>query len=254
MPAATLSVDAGVATITLDDPDRRNALSVELTTALLDHLDTALADDTVRAVVIANTGPVFCAGADMGAVTALADRGIQLGDVFARILDAPKPTLGRITGHCFGGGVGLAAALDISVATAGSRFGFTEARLGVAPAVVSVICLPKLRRGDAAELFLRAHRFPAPEAARLGLINHAVAEDELDATLQTVLNDVLAGGPDALAASKELLRRVPTMDRDDAFRWTTELSQQLFTGDEGREGVAAFREKRPARWMPQSLD
>jgi methylglutaconyl-CoA hydratase len=254
MPAATMSVDAGVATITLDDPERRNAFSVELTTALLDHLDAAVADDGVRAVVVTNTGPVFCAGADIGAVTALADRGIQPSDVFARILDAPKPTLGRIAGHCFGGGVGLAAAFDISVATTASTFGFTEARLGVAPAIVSVICLPKLRRGDASELFLRAHRFPAADAARLGLINHAVAEHQLDPTVRDVLADVMAGGPHALAACKELVRQVPSMPRDDAFRWASELSQQLFTGEEGREGVAAFREKRPARWVPQPID
>jgi methylglutaconyl-CoA hydratase len=156
----------------------------------------------------------------------------------------------RIAGHCFGGGVGLAAVCDLSVAADGARFGFTEVRVGVAPAIVSVVVLPKLRRGDALELFLSGERITAARAAESGLITRCVPADELDEAVVSLTAKLLAGGPSALAAAKQLVYRVPGMERDAGLRWATELSASLFASAEAAEGMAAFREKRPASWVP----
>ena len=170
-------------------------------------------------------------------------------DLFGRFRHSPKPYVGRIAGHCVAGGMGLAAAMDISIAVEDAKFGFTEVRVGVAPATISVICLPKMRPADASEAFLRGHRFSAAEAARMGLINAAVPADELDTAVDAVVSDLMAGAPGALAAAKQLTIRVPQMTVDDAFEWTGRMSAELFRSDEAREGMAAFLQKRPAPWV-----
>jgi methylglutaconyl-CoA hydratase len=248
-PATTLTVEGGVATITLDRPDNRNALSPDLVDGLADHLDEAIADDAVRVVVLTNAGTTFCAGADLKAGTARSSRR-TLPDVLTTMLDSPKPVVGRIAGHCMGGGVGLAAACDISVIADDAKVGFTEVRIGVAPAMISVVCLPKMRRADAAELFLSGERITAARAVEVGLLNRAAARDDLDAAVAEVVDKVVAGGPLALAAAKRLLRDVPDLARDEAFAMTEVLSAELFASDEAAAGMAAFREKRPAPWVP----
>lgn len=250
--AVETELDGGVLTVTLADAANRNALSTRLVGELTAALDAADADPEVRVVVLTNTGSVFCAGADLsertadGAPAAIADP----EGFFGRFARSPKPYVGRIAGHCVAGGMGLAAAMDISLAADGAKFGFTEVRVGVAPAVVSVVCLPKLRVADARSAFLRGNRFPAAEAARMGLINAAVPPDRLDEEVAAVVADLLAGGPEAIAASKRLLLEVPGMPVADAFRWAGELSARLFAGDEAGEGMAAYREKRAASWVP----
>ncbi|MCO8125759.1 enoyl-CoA hydratase-related protein [Acidimicrobiia bacterium EGI L10123] len=247
--ATTLTIDRGVATITLDRPDARNALSADLVDGLADHLEAAVADDDVRVIVLTNAGTTFCAGADLKAGAARSPRH-SLVDVLTTMLDSPKPVIGRIAGHCMGGGVGLAAACDISVISDDAKVGFTEVRIGVAPAMISVVCLPKMGRADATELFLSGERITASRAVEAGLLNRVVPRDDLDAAVAEVVGKVVAGGPLALAAAKRLLREVPELDRDEAFATTEVLSAELFASDEAAEGMAAFREKRPARWVP----
>jgi methylglutaconyl-CoA hydratase len=157
--------------------------------------------------------------------------------------------IGRIAGHVVGGGNGLAAALDISIAADNVKFGFTEVRLGVAPAIISVVCLPKMRPGEAMEAFLRGHRFPAARAAELGLINRAVPADQLDAAVEEVLADLRKGGPNALGFAKRLVREVPLMTQKDAFAWTSRLSGELFRSEEAAEGMQAFLQKRKPKWL-----
>ncbi len=241
----------GVLTITLADEANRNALGGALVAELMDACDAADADPDVRVVVLTNRGSVFCAGANLSERSSSSAPAVVRSpqDLFGRFARSPKPYVGRIAGHCVAGGMGLAAAMDIAIAVEDAKFGFTEVRVGVAPAVISVVCLPKLRAVDARSAFLRGNRFLAAEAARMGLINAAVPAEQLDAEVSAVVADLLAGGPHAMAAAKQLLREVPGMPIDDAFRWTGELSAQLFTGDEAREGVTAFLEKRPAAWM-----
>ncbi|HET9691179.1 MAG TPA: enoyl-CoA hydratase-related protein [Acidimicrobiales bacterium] len=249
MPVVETDLDGGVLTITLADEANRNALGGPLVAELLDACDAADADPSIRVVVLTNRGTVFCAGANLAERSAgPAPAARHPRELFGRFRRSPKPYVGRIAGHCVAGGMGLAAAMDVSIATADAKFGFTEVRVGVAPAVISVVCLPKLRPADARAAFLRGHRFPAAEAARMGLINAAVPPDRLDDEVDAVVADLLAGSPAAIAAAKQLILEVPTMPVDDAFTWTGELSARLFEGDDAKEGMSAFLEKRPASW------
>jgi methylglutaconyl-CoA hydratase len=245
----------GVLTVTLADEANRNALGERLVRELGDALDAADDDPEVRVVVLTNSGTVFCAGANLsersGSGGPAAVRSPH--ELFGRFARSPKPYVGRIAGHCVAGGMGLAAAMDISIALEDARFGFTEVRVGVAPAVISVVCLPKLRPADARAAFLRGNRFTAVEAAKMGLINAAVPTDQLDAAVDAVVSDLLAGGPQAIAAAKRLLAEVPGTPVDEAFRWTSELSARLFAGEEAAEGMRAFLEKRPAAWVRPAL-
>ena len=246
---------AGVVTVTLADEENRNALSAALVAELVEALDAVDADPDVRVVVLTNRGRVFCAGADLSERSGggdrdkgLSPRPVDPAALFSRFRQSPKMYVGRIAGHCVAGGMGLAAAMDLTVADAGAKFGFTEVRRGVAPAMISVLCLPKMRPAEAAEAMLLGNRMTGSDAARLGLVNRAVPADQVDAAVDSFVTDLLAGGPEALAATKELLTRVPTMSIDEAFVWTAEMSGDLFRTDEAREGMQAFLEKRPPNW------
>ena len=246
------TLDDGVFTITLADEANRNALSIQLLTDLLAAIDRADTDDEIRVVVLTNRGHIFSAGADLRERSnpEVSGSTVDMATVFGRIRQSPKPFVGRIAGHAIAGGLGLAASLDISIAVEDAKMGFTEVRLGIAPAIISVICLPKMSRADAAAAFLQGNRFLAPEAARLGLINRSVPADQLDAVVAQVVADLLLGAPGALSASKQLLMKIPAMEFDRALEWATELSAHLFSGPEGREGMAAYLEKRPPPWAP----
>ena len=252
MAAVETDLANGVLTVTLADEDNRNALSSRLTTELTEALDDADADPEVRVVVLTNRGRVFCAGADLSERSSggsgSSSRPVDPTRLFGRFRESPKPYVGRIAGHCMAGGMGLAAAMDISIAIEEAKFGFTEVRIGVAPAIISVVCLPKIRPADAREAFLRGNRFLAPEAARMGLINAAVPVEELDAAVDAAVADLKAGGPEAIAAAKQLMARVPGMPIDEAFRWAGELSASLFRGEEAAEGMRAYLDKRPPSW------
>ncbi len=254
MAVVTTELTGGVLTVTLADEANRNALGGQLVRELMAVLDEADADPAVRVIVLTNSGKVFCAGANL-AERSSASAPAAVTDprrLFGRFRRSPKPYVGRIAGHCVAGGMGLAAAMDISIAAADSLFGFTEVRLGVTPAVISVVCLPKMRRTDATAAFLRGNRFPAAEAARIGLINSAVPRDALDAEVAAVVGDLLLGAPNAIAHAKQLLADVPSMPVDEAFEWTGELSARLFRSEEAAEGIAAYLGKRSPSWAPAS--
>ena len=245
-------VTHGVMTITLNDVSRRNALSRELLAGLLELSDVVDADPAIRVAVLTNRGSTFCAGANLSessAPTGSSAVPLELSSLFLRIRHSSTPWVGAIKGHCLGGGVGLAAVLDISVALDTATFGFSEVRLGVAPAIISVVVLEKIRPGDAREHFLRGDRFDARRAAAMGLVNHAATSDEIDGVVDDIVNDLVAGAPGALAVAKQLTFDVPAMGIDEAFAWTTRLSGERFASDEAREGIAAFFEKRPANWV-----
>lgn len=242
-------VTRGVAVLTLDEVDNRNALNARLINGLGDGLTKALADDAVRVVLLTHDGPVFCAGADLkGGGQEEARFGFP--EVLTLMQDAPKPVVAVLRGPAMGGGVGLAAAADLSLAASDVTFGFTEVRIGLAPAMISVVCLPKLSRADAAELFLTGRKITAARAAEVGLINRAVPPLDLDDAVTELLSELVAGSPQGLAASKQLLREVPAMPREQAFEHTQALSAALFGSPEAAEGIAAFREKRPPSWVP----
>jgi methylglutaconyl-CoA hydratase len=251
MDRVRVEIAAGVMTVTLADVESRNALGAALVQGLHDAIATANADPGVRAVVVTNEGSTFCAGANLkerSGATGSGAASVSFEQLLHAIQSSPTPIVGRIAGHVVGGGNGLAAALDVSIAAENVKFGFTEVRLGVAPAIISVVCLPKMRPGEAMEAFLRGHRFPASRAAELGLINRAVPEEELDAAVAEVLADLRRGGPHALGFAKQLVHEVPRMEPKEAFRWTAQLSGELFRSEEAAEGMAAFLGKRKPSW------
>lgn len=257
MNPVRIAIERGVMTATLADEENRNALGADLIQGLRDALAAANADPKIRALVVTNQGSTFCAGANLKQRSASSQRASASGgfeELLHEIQTSPTPVVGRIAGHVVGGGNGLAAALDISIAADDVKFGFTEVRLGVAPAIISVVCLPKMRPGEAMEAFLRGHRFSAARAAELGLINRAVPRSELDAAVEEVLSDLRKGGPRALGFAKRLVHEVPRMTTKDAFQWTSALSGELFAGEEAREGMTAFLQKRDPAWAKSDGD
>ena len=257
MDVVKIEVARGVLTATLADVENRNALGGELIEGLRGAIRRANDDPSIRAVVITNEGSTFCAGANLKQQSGQKKTTKGIGgfpELLQEIQTSAKPIVGRIDGHVVGGGNGLASALDISIAREDVKFGFTEVRLGVIPAIISVVCLPKMRQGEAMEAFLRGNRFPATRAAELGLINRAVPGDQLDSAVEEVLADLRKGGPKALGLAKNLVYEVPKRTQADAVKWTTELSGQLFREDEAKEGMRAFLEKRPASWAKSDDD
>ena len=250
-----IAVSNGVATITLNRPNNRNALSSELVSGLSAALDQASTDDAVHLILLTGIGTVFCAGADLKERKSVSvsgggsDAPPAFVSVFEQVQQSPKVVLARLNGSALAGGLGLVAACDLAIAPASARFGFTEVRIGVAPAIISVVCLPRMTVADAAELMLTGERFDATRAAAAGLITHAVPDDELDAAVNARVAKLRLCGPKALAATKDILRRVPQMtDRASAFREMAILSGALFASEEGIEGMTAFAEKRAPRW------
>ncbi|MBB4960606.1 enoyl-CoA hydratase family protein [Micromonospora polyrhachis] len=256
-PLVRASTAHGVTTLTLDSPHNRNALSTPLMTQLLAALATAVADDTVRTVVLSHTGPVFCSGADLKETAAAFDSGTvpaaMLGEVLTAIWECPKPVVARVAGPARAGGLGLITAADIAVCAAEATFAFTEVRIGVIPAVISATVLPRLHPRAAAELYLTGEVFDGRRAERIGLVTVATPADELDATVAAYCAALVRGAPGALAGAKELLRRRPTTtDFRADLADLTDRSTRFFRSTEGREGILALREKRPARWVPET--
>jgi methylglutaconyl-CoA hydratase len=239
-----LAVQSGIATITLDSPTNRNALSAPLRTQLLDALERSVDDKSVRVVVLDHTGPVFCAGMDL---TELPDAVRELPRILKRIWTHPKPVVAKLGGSARAGGIGIVAATDIAVAAQHVTFAFTEVRLGVVPAVISVIVLPRLLRHAAHELLLTGETFDATRAVAIGLLNSAVPAHQLDAEVDHRIGMLVQGAPEALALTKQLLR-APAPD----FAAMLELSAARFASAEGQEGIRAFAEKRPPSWVPST--
>ncbi|MET9129967.1 enoyl-CoA hydratase family protein [Streptomyces antibioticus] len=235
--------ERGIETLALDSPDTRNALSSVLVGALADALADCAADPEVRAVVLTHTGGTFCAGADL--------RDPPDPDAFVgllrRIVELPLPVVARVTGHVRAGGMGLLAACDITAASTTSTFAFTEVRIGVAPAVISLPLLPRTDPRALARHYLTGERFDAAEAARAGLLT--AAGDDVDAVLAPVLDGLRRAAPQGLAETKRLLtaRVLETFDRDAAQ--LTALSARLFASPQAREGMTAFLERRDPAWV-----
>ncbi|OOC54931.1 MULTISPECIES: enoyl-CoA hydratase-related protein [Nocardiopsis] len=258
-PLVRLTVDRAIATITLDSPRNRNALSARLRSELSEALADAVADDEVRGVVLTGTGPVFCAGADLKEIGA-ALRGApvepapELPEVFEQIMGAPKPVVAVLNGAARAGGIGLVAAADIALAPESATFAFTEVRIGVVPAVISVPVSARMHSRQLSHYFLTGEVFDASEAAGAGLITRAVPDGDMEHAVDTVLRGLRASAPRALSRTKELLGELGSGAlaaadrRSEAFSRMGELSAEFFGSEDAAEGRAAFFEKRPPRW------
>lgn len=246
-----LDVDRGTATITLDSPDNRNALSAQLRSELADHLASALGDDAVRVVVLTHTGRVFCSGMDLKEATGGALAGQEFPRILESIWTSAKPVVARLAGPARAGGLGLVAACDIAVAADTVTFALTEVRIGVVPAVISVTVLPRLLPRAANELFLTGETFDAERAVAIGLLNSAVPAERLDEEVRRYTSMLALGAPGALAATKAMLRAPRAQSMSDDLQQMLELSARHFASDEGREGMTAFLEKRKPAWVPE---
>lgn len=236
--------------ITLNRPEKRNALSGTLISETYEHILAANEDDNVRCIVITGAPPAFCAGADLSA-----DRGGGTGgrvvaypELLTQIQDNPKPMIAAVNGSAFAGGLGIVGAVDISITAEDVKFSFSEVRIGVIPAVISVVCLPKLGAHHGMKLFLTGERFTAQQAVDMGFIHRAVPGDQLEAAVQEEIDMICLGGPTAVMESKKLVRRVPLLSREDGFAETAPWSAKMFASEEGAEGMLAFREKRKPKW------
>jgi methylglutaconyl-CoA hydratase len=245
-----VSVERGVARLTLDSPANRNALSRAMLAQLRAAVDDALADDAVRVLVLDHTGRVFCSGMDLSeaAGAGAGDQGVlAFPDLLAALWRSPKPVLAVVRGPARAGGIGLMAACDVVVAGASATFGISEVRRGLVPAVISAVLVPRMAPHLLHRLALTGEVFGPGVALTAGLVDLAVADDQVDPTVEAQVAALAAGAPAALAETKRLLR---SAGLHGSFEELQQTSARFFASEEGQEGIAAFREKRPARWVP----
>ncbi|OBA83675.1 enoyl-CoA hydratase [Mycobacterium sp. 1164966.3] len=247
-----------VARLTLNSPHNRNAVSTALLTQLHQGLRDAAADPAVRVVVLGHTGGTFCAGADLSEAgggdpydVAVA-RAREMTALLRDIVELPLPVIGAINGHVRAGGFGLVGACDIVVAGPRSTFALTEARIGVAPAIISLTLLPKLSSRAASRYYLTGETFDAHTAVQIGLVT--MAANDVDATVAGLVADVGKGSPQGLAASKALTTAAVLAAFDRDAERLTEESARLFVSEEAREGMLAFLQKRPPSWVASTAD
>jgi len=252
----------GVLTLCMNRPEIHNAFDANMIHELTGALKSADIDGTVRMVVITGTGPCFSAGADLNwmrsGVTASEDENerdaLQLAGLMRSLNYLSKPTIARINGAAFGGGLGLIAACDIAIATDSALFGLTEARLGLVPAVISPYVIRRIGETHARRYFLSAERFDSQRAREIGLIQQSVATEKLDETVEDLIGKILAGGPLAVTHAKQLVfemagHSAATQKTTDEM--TAKLIARLRVSDEGQEGLAAFLEKRRPGWKSE---
>jgi methylglutaconyl-CoA hydratase len=254
MTAVRVETSGPVARIVLDRPQVRNAFDDATIRGL--HAAFAAPPAGARVVVLSGAGPSFCAGADIEwmrrsrTYTEEENRrdAAAMAAMFRAIDECPLPVVGRIHGHALGGGAGLTACCDVAVAAQGTRFGFTEVRLGIIPAVISTFVLPRIAPGAARRWFLTGERFDAARALEIGLVHEAVPEDALDPRIDEIVGGFLQCGPAAVAAAKKLLRDLAGRPRDEAIDVTVETIARLRVSPEAQEGLSAFLEKRKPGW------
>jgi len=255
---------APVARLTLARPEVRNAFDDALIGELIDaigEIERAFESDpekAPRALVLTGEGAAFCAGADMNwmrkSIGFTRDENEADAMRFAGMMRAldelPIPTVARVNGACLGGGMGLIACCDVVIAAEGAEFGFTEVRLGIAPAVISTFVLPKIGASAARRYFLTGEIFPAPVATAIGLVHEVVPAAELDAAVTRLTDAIRGNGPRGVAAAKRLIRDTLALRRGEAIQNAVRAIAALRASPEGQEGLGAFLEKRRPSWKP----
>ena len=246
----------GVATLTLNRPDKHNAMNARMIADLTLAAQELGADPSVRAVILAGAGRSFCAGGDLGWMReqAAATResriteATKLALMLRALNEMPKPLIGRVQGQAFGGGMGMMSVCDVTIAAVGPKFGFTEARLGLIPATISPYVVARMGLARAREVFASARLFDADEAVRLGLATRAVAPESLDEAVEFEIAPYLSAAPGAVAASKALLFRLASPIDAATIEMTAMALADQWETEEGAAGIAAFFERRPAPW------
>jgi len=255
----TLLVDesGGVVFVTLNRPEAHNAFNDELIAEAIDLFGSVGTNASARAIVLRSGGPNFCAGADLNWMSRMVsytrDENIrdssQLAKMFAIMNECPLPIIGRIQGAAIGGGVGLVAVCDLAIATRESKFGLSEVKLGILPAVISPYVIAKIGESHARALFMTGERFDAERALRIGLVHRLVDDaDSLDAAVNDALSQLMSSGPQAVRACKKLIAYVATHPQEDAVPYTIEAIAERRISEEGQQGMQAFLEKKKAPW------
>lgn len=252
----------GIATVVLNRPDKHNAFNAEVIAELVTALQRLDRDSGVRAVVLTGAGKSFSAGADLGWMKSMAgysedqnlEDSLKLAELMQVLDNLGKPTIGKVNGHVFGGGVGLVACCDIAIAVNSARFALSEVKLGLVPAVISPYVIAAIGERHARRFFLTAEAMDATTARQIGLVHEVVAMDALDAAVEREIALLLAGGPQAQAAAKYLVRQVchADIDAEGHLRQTTaEIIAQIRVSEEGQEGLTAFLDKRKPHWVKE---
>ncbi len=252
-------VDDSVGILTLNRPERHNAFDEQLVTEMTNGLLALEADPRVRVIVLSSTGKSFCSGADLSwmkiAASYTSQENLRDARSFARLMttlhELPKPTIARVQGPAYGGGVGLIAACDIAVASYDALFALTEVKLGILPAVVSPYVLAAIGERYCRRYMLSAERFSAAEAYRIGLVHEIVpGEEQLDEAIGEIVDSLLKSGPQAQAECKSLIRIISGQPIDDStVEETAQRITRVRSSPEGKEGLAAFLEKRKPNWL-----
>jgi methylglutaconyl-CoA hydratase len=247
-----------IATVTMNRPEIHNALNAQLLNDLKGAFQELSQDDNLSAVVLTGAGKSFSAGADLATMQAAIkytqeqnqQEALQLAATFEFINTFPAPVLARVNGTAMGGGLGLLAVCDIVIAADTARLAFSEVKLGIAPAVISPYVVRKIGASWARRLFVTGERFTPGLAREIGLIHTVVPPAELDATVESTIQELLTSAPLAMRACKTLARDVAQMEQDEARTFTTETIARLRVSAEGQEGLRAFLEKRKPAWVP----
>ncbi|MDD9922406.1 MAG: crotonase/enoyl-CoA hydratase family protein [Boseongicola sp.] len=246
----------GIATVTLNRPEKRNAMSGEMIKELAEVAARAASSDTIRALIMKAEGPAFCAGGDLGwmrdQMAADDDQRRQEATNLAEMLKSfnalPVPVIASVHGNAFGGGVGLMSVCDIVFAAEGTRFGLTETRLGLIPATIGPYVVARMGAAKARRVFFSSRIFDAQAAAELGLVSRVVAADDLEAEVEAEAVGYLDCAPGAVAAAKKLIFDIEAASESDKTLLTVEALVERWQTAEADEGTSAFFEKRPPNW------
>jgi len=254
----TVSIADAVATVTLNRPEMRNAFNQETIHELAVAFAALSETDGVRAIVLAANGVAFCAGGDLNWMKQMAgyseeenqQDAMRLADMLRTIYLCPKPVVARVQGDCYAGGMGLAAACDVVVASDNAAFCLSEVKLGLIPATISPYVIKAMGEQAARRYFLTAERFDAAEARRIGLAHEVVDADALDATVAAIVKSLVSNSPHAVTQAKTLVREIAGQPIGDALVFdTANRIAAIRASDDGREGVASFLEKRKPHWL-----
>jgi methylglutaconyl-CoA hydratase len=249
--------ERGVATVTLNRPEVHNAFDDVLINSLTETFTRLGTDDSIRAVILASTGKSFCAGADLNWMKRMAgysyEQNLNDANALANMLHTlntlPKPTIARVQGAAFGGAVGLVACCDIAIGSKMSKFCLSEVKLGLIPATISPYVIQAIGERNARRYFTTAEVFSSRRARRIGLLSESVTEEELDSTINSLLEHILKNGPNAVSAAKQLIADVANRVPDEALRnMTSERIANTRVSSEGQEGLGAFLQKRRPNW------
>ena len=245
-----------IVTVNLNRPDVHNAMSEQLMKELINCFKEISKDDNVRIIILTGNGKSFCAGADLNWMKSMAKYTMEenirdsklLLDLYEAIYSCPKPVMGKINGHAFGGGIGLIAVCDITIGIPGKKYAFSEVNLGIIPSVISTYIVRRIGLSNMRRLFITGERFTSEYAKEIGLLDYVVSEEEFDSKIQKTIEQLRSSGPKAIEEIKKLVNNYEKLDIEKYKKHTVKKISELRVSDEGQEGINAFLEKRKSEW------